>query len=123
MFESDRTFLYIIHFIVHAEGNMNENKKNTSAVNRKYMRTKRLSVCQPNATTNNQQKTSSEGTGCDHDFSGEKRVRQKGEELQLLLTLPAQKYLRHILKSNTHPNLIHTSFAYFLNEKEFSSRF
>ena len=97
--------------------------KITSAVNRKCMRTICLSVCQPNATTNNQQNTSSEGTGNDHDFSGEKRVRQKGEELQLLSALPAQKNLPHILKSNPHPNLFCTSFCYFLNEKKIISRF
>ena len=73
------------------------------------MRTKRLSMCQPNETTNNQQKTSSEGTGCDHDFSGAKRVRQKGEERQLLSALPAQNNLPHILKSNPHLNLIRNS--------------
>jgi len=27
MFESDGIFLYIIHFLVHAGGNMNENKR------------------------------------------------------------------------------------------------
>jgi hypothetical protein len=66
----------------------------TSAVNRKCMRKIGLSLCQLNGTTNNQPKTSSEGTGCDHDFSGEKRGRQKWEEVQLLSKLPAQKIYR-----------------------------
>jgi len=40
-----------------------------------YVDNRFFSVNQMNPTTNNHQKTSSEGPGCDHDTSGEKQVR------------------------------------------------
>lgn len=94
MFESDGIFLYIIHFLVHTGVIWMKIKENDKCCELQVHVDNRFSsVNQPNATTNNHQKTSSEGTGCDHDASGEKQVRQKGEEMQLLSALPDQKDL------------------------------